>query len=78
VTITAGTRTLRNRRAALIRHHGADDPRAREADREYQEALAEERIRKLVDDAPPLSEAVRARLSELFSTPSAEVTFDAS
>ncbi len=51
--------------AALSRSRNPDDPSLQAARRELRAAPAEDYIRKLVDTAPPLTEAQKDRLAVL-------------
>jgi hypothetical protein len=51
--------------AVNTRHHGPDDARTLDARRELRAARAEDYIRKLVESAPPLTEAQRSRLAAM-------------
>ena len=57
--------TLKSRRALAVRHHGVDSVQAREA----AQTLAAEKtaiyIQRLLNEAPPLSDAQRTKLAEL-------------
>ena len=57
--------TARNRHNVLVRHHGADDPRTREAAAELRAA----KIAELVESAPPLSAEQVERLRGLLPAP---------
>ena len=50
---------------ALQRHHGPDDPRLADARRDLRAAELEEHVRRIVDDAPPLTAEQRDRLAAL-------------
>lgn len=56
--------------ANVQRHHGSDDPRLPELRSELRAARAEDYIRRLVDDAPPLTADQRARLAVALLQPS--------
>lgn len=51
--------------ASIERWHGPDDPRLPELRRDLRAAELEEHIRRLVDQAPPLTSEQRARLAAL-------------
>lgn len=55
----------RARVAALHRHRSPDDPELIEARVQLAAARAEQRIRELLDFAPPLSDETRSRLADL-------------
>ena len=55
----------RNRHNALKRHRPADDPELLEARQSLKAASLEEHIRRVVDEAPPLSDEKRDRLALL-------------
>lgn len=55
----------RARHNALRRYRPVDDPAVLDARRDLKAARAEEYIRRLVDDAPPLSAEQRDRLALL-------------
>jgi len=57
--------TERARVAALSRSRTPDDPEYLAAKRDLRAARAEDYIRKLVDGAPPLSDAQRTALAVL-------------
>lgn len=57
----------RGKLAAVTRHHGPDHPAVTEARRDLRAARAEEYIRKLVDEAPPLTAEQRAALAALLA-----------
>lgn len=57
----------RARLSALTRHRSADDPDVADARRDLRAARAEDYIRKLVDEAPPLTAEQRARLATLLA-----------
>ncbi len=64
--------TKRARLNALQRHRSPGDPEVEAARRELREARATEYIKRLVDDAPPLTPEQRDRLALLLrggSTP---------
>lgn len=63
----------RARHAALSRRRSPDDPDVLDARRDLRAARLEDYIRRVVDQAPPLTDAQRARLAELLS-PSAATT----
>ena len=56
---------LRARVAASKRHYGAADSRSLEAVRDLHAERLEEHIRRIVDQAPPLSAEQRSRLAVL-------------
>lgn len=64
-TTTSTTTSRRNRLNALQRHRPPDDPQIADARRDLRAARLEEHIRKLVDEAPPLSDEQRSRLAAL-------------
>jgi hypothetical protein len=49
------------------RWHGPDDPRTQEARRDLHAAELEYHIRRLVDQAPPLTDEQRTRLAALLA-----------
>lgn len=51
--------------AAIRRHGGPDDPRLPELRRDLAADKLEEHIRKVVDAAPPLTDAQRLKLASL-------------
>lgn len=55
----------KSRKAALVRHRGALDPKTLNADAELREALLEAHINKVVRAWPPLSPEQRDRLAIL-------------
>lgn len=57
--------TARNRHNVLVRHHGASDPRTREAAAELRAA----RIAALIKSAPPLTSGQVDRLRGLLPAP---------
>lgn len=57
----------RARHAALTRHRGPDDPSVVEARRALADLVTEDYVRKLVDQAPPLSDDQRARLAAILT-----------
>lgn len=57
--------TTRNRLVALERWHGPDDPRTIEARRDHKEQALADHIRRVVDEAPPLTAEQRDRLSSI-------------
>jgi hypothetical protein len=57
----------RARHAALSRRRPPDDPDLLAARRDLKAARLEDHIRRLVDEAPPLSESQRARLAALLA-----------
>jgi hypothetical protein len=57
--------TASRRKAALTKHHGPDHPATLEASRDLRAAHLEEHIKRLVDDAPPLTSDQLARLAGL-------------
>lgn len=59
------TRTARARRAALVRHRGADDPQALEAARDVRAASLAQHIARVAAEAPPLTDEQRDRLAVL-------------
>jgi hypothetical protein len=59
------TAAKRQRHNALKRHHGPDAPVVAEAARDLKLAHAEDYIRELVDQAPPLSAETRSKLAVL-------------
>lgn len=59
------TTPLRASLAGITRHRPNDVDAITAAKRELKAAVAENYIRRLVDDAPPLSPAQRARLAVL-------------
>jgi hypothetical protein len=61
-TSAPSVRRERARLSALIRHRGRDDPAVAEARQRLRVARAEVYIRKLVDEAPPLTDQHRSRL----------------
>jgi hypothetical protein len=63
--MSAATRTLSRRRNALVRHRGLDDPVTLDADRALRAVQLEEHIQRVVDAAPPLTQATRERLALL-------------
>ena len=65
VKSTAAVVSARQKHNVLVRHHGADDPATVEARRELKAVSAEEYIKQLVDDAPPLTPEQRDRLATL-------------
>ena len=60
-----GVQNIANRRKAIVRHHGADDPRVAELDDELRAEKIAAAIRKALDGAPPLSQAQRDRINAL-------------
>lgn len=54
-----------SRAAARARHYGPDDPRTLDARRDLAEHQITEYVRKIVDTAPPLTDAQRARIAAL-------------
>lgn len=66
-TPTAITAKSRARVAALARHRGPDDVDVLAARRDLKAARLEDRIRELVDNAPPLTDAQRVRLTLLLN-----------
>lgn len=60
-------KTCRARLAALGRHRAPGDPAITEASRDLKAAVAEEFIRRLVEEAPPLTEVQRNRLASLLA-----------
>lgn len=58
-------RKSRARAAALTRHRGTDDPEVADARRAAKAASVEDYIRRVVDEAPPLTDDQRARLSRI-------------
>jgi hypothetical protein len=54
--------------ASLSRSRASDDPELLTAKRNLRALRAEEYIRKLVDDAPPLTDDQKTRLSILLHT----------
>lgn len=59
--------TERARVAALSRSRDADDPDLTDARRDLRAARLEDYIREVVDQAPPLTAAQRARLASLLT-----------
>jgi hypothetical protein len=59
----------RNKHNVLSRHRGPADPATVEARRELKATVAEDYIRELVDQAPPLTPAQRDKLASLLRTP---------
>lgn len=55
----------RGRVAALTRHRDPEDPAIGEARRDLRAARAEDYIRRVVDEAPPLTEDQRRRLAAI-------------
>lgn len=64
---TSSITSRRARLAALGRHRSAGDPEITEAARDLKEAVAEDFIRRLVAEAPPLSDDQRTRLASLLA-----------
>lgn len=50
---------------ALHRHHGPDDPRLADARRDLRAAELEEHVRRIVAEAPPLTDDQRSRIAAL-------------
>jgi hypothetical protein len=61
----------RAREAALKRHRKPDDPAITAAIAERRYVAAEEYVRRIVAEAPPLSAEQRSRLAVLLLTPKA-------
>jgi hypothetical protein len=61
----ASATSARARHNVLLRYRSADDPVVVEARRDLRAVRAEAYIKKLVDDAPPLTDAQRDRLALL-------------
>lgn len=59
--------THRGRVAALTRSRSADDPDLIAARLDLQAARLEDHVRRLVDDAPPLNDEQKARISALLA-----------
>ncbi|MBB5785982.1 hypothetical protein [Jiangella mangrovi] len=57
--------SARARHNALVRHRAPDDPEVVAARRELRAAALEDHIRKVVDQAPPLTTEQRDRLAQL-------------
>ncbi len=53
------------RHNVLVRHYGADHPKTRAARQELADLAAEQKIRDLLDSAPPVSDATRSKLADL-------------
>jgi hypothetical protein len=60
-------REARARHNALTRYRDPDDPELLNARRDLKAARLADHIRKTVDEAPPLTDAQRARLAGLLS-----------
>ena len=56
---------MANRRNAMARHHGADDPRVTELDGEWRTEKIAAVIEKVLVGAPPLSQAQKDRIFAL-------------
>jgi hypothetical protein len=54
---------------ALQRHHGPVDPRLANARRDLRAAELEEHVRRIVDDAPPLTAEQRDKIAALLRAP---------
>lgn len=65
-------RTQRARLASLTRHRAEGDPEVQRAARDLAVTRLEDHIRRVVDQAPPLTEAQRSRLAVLLTAPSGE------
>ena len=63
--------TLAGRVAATERHHGAGDPRLPDLRRDLRAAELAEHVRRIVDQAPPLTNDQRNRIASLLRTPEA-------
>lgn len=61
--------TARNRHNVLIRHHGEDDPVVAQAREALALARTEYRIRKAIEEAPPLDADTLARIRSLIPPP---------
>lgn len=59
------TRSIRQRHNQLVRHHGADAAVVTEARRDLRAANLADHIRRVVNEAPPLTDEQRARLAAL-------------
>jgi hypothetical protein len=57
--------SARNRHNVLVRHHGADDPVTLDARRDLHAAQIEDCIRRIIDQAPPLTAGQLDRLAAL-------------
>lgn len=60
-------RTLAARKAAAVRHHGADDPRALEAAAALRTARLRKAITEAASVAPPLTRAEVTELTALLA-----------
>jgi hypothetical protein len=58
---------LRARRAALSRDRAADDPEFVAAARDLAAEKLAEYVKRIVDEAPPLTEAQRARIAAILA-----------
>jgi hypothetical protein len=61
-------RRAQSRVAALKRHHPDDTAALASARQEFAYAVAEARVREIVDAAPPLTEEQRRRLARLLDS----------
>ena len=57
--------SARQRHNVLVRHRGADDPVTVDAKRDLEAVKLEDHIRRVVDQAPPLTAEQRDRLATL-------------
>jgi hypothetical protein len=57
----------RGKRNALTRHRGPEDPATLEAERDLRAVTLEEHIRRVVDEAPPLTPEQLSKLSALLA-----------
>jgi hypothetical protein len=57
--------TLKSQYALAVRYHGVDSPQARETRDQLKAEKTAVFIRRLLNEAPPLSDEVRAKLAEL-------------
>lgn len=73
---TTPARQSRNRLASARRWHPGS-PAAIEAARDHAEHMLTEHIRKIVDQAPPLSEEQRSRLRQLLAPAAGASTTEA-
>lgn len=64
-----GCTTQRARLAALRRHRSADDPLVADAARDLAAQRLEDHIRRVVDQAPPLTAQQRDRIGALLRGP---------